>query len=408
MPRRVERGTVLVTDSGRGSALAIIRSLGRAGYRVIAADCEPQNAGFRSRYTSERMLYPDPVDSPLACVDALVTAAREQRVDLVIPVTDSVLLPLSAERERFEGGAKLALPNAEALQVVTQKEQTITLASRLGVPTPGTHFVQSVEQAREFGGSLGWPLVLKPQISRKFDAQSPIDSFTVAYARDSEDLCRRMEAFEGRCGVLLQEYCAGEGQGVELLLHEGRALAAFQHRRLREVPITGGASAFRESVPLDPLLLDYSLRLMGELRWTGLAMVEFKSSRSGPRLMEINGRVWGSLPLAVRSGMDFPRKLAELYLEGPPTGTQLDTDYRHGVRARNLKLDLVWMASVIVGRRRYPFLPSPKRSQAVAAAFGLLHPLAKWDAFTADDPWPVLADLRDVAQTFRSKLREPA
>ena len=38
-----------------------------------------------------------------------------------------------------------------------------------------------------------------------------------------------------------------------------------------------------------------------------------------PVLMEINGRVWGSLPLAVRSGMDFPRKLVELYLDGPPT-----------------------------------------------------------------------------------------
>jgi predicted ATP-grasp superfamily ATP-dependent carboligase len=215
-----------------------------------------------------------------------------------------------------------------------------------------------------------------------------------------------MAQFEGRCPVLLQEYCAGAGDGVELLLHEGRPLAAFQHRRLREVPITGGASAFRESVPLDPLLLDYSTRLLRELRWTGLAMVEFKSSAGGPRLMEINGRVWGSLPLAVRSGMDFPRRLAELTLNGPPPDGELDTSYRVGVRARNLKLDLVWIANVLLGRKHYSFLPAPRRAQAITALLELFHPQLKSDVFMLEDPWPGVAELRDVVRTFRGKLRE--
>ena len=68
--------------------------------------------------------------------------------------------------------------------------------------------------------------------------------------------------FEGRCAVLLQEYYRGSGQGVELLMHAGRPLAAFQHRRLREVPVNGGASAFRESVPLDGELYRHSVRLL--------------------------------------------------------------------------------------------------------------------------------------------------
>jgi predicted ATP-grasp superfamily ATP-dependent carboligase len=180
---------------------------------------------------------------------------------------------------------------------------------------------------------LGWPLVLKPQSSRLYHQNAGIDSFTVAYADGPERLAEQMAPFEGRCPVLLQEYCAGAGDGVELLLHEGRPLAAFQHRRLREVPITGGASAFRESVPLDPLLLDYSTRLLRELRWTGLAMVEFKSSVGGPRLMEINGRVWGSLPLAVRSGMDFPRLPRGRAGEEPEAGPGLDCERAAGTQA---------------------------------------------------------------------------
>ena len=59
-PRTEPGATVLVTDAGRGSALAIIRSLGRRGYRVIAADCERESGGFRSRYAAETLLYPDP------------------------------------------------------------------------------------------------------------------------------------------------------------------------------------------------------------------------------------------------------------------------------------------------------------------------------------------------------------
>jgi predicted ATP-grasp superfamily ATP-dependent carboligase len=249
-------------------------------------------------------------------------------------------------------------------------------------------------------------LVLKPQASRLYHQNAGIDSFTVAYADGPERLAEQMAQFEGRCPVLLQEYCAGAGDGVELLLHEGRPLAAFQHRRLREVPITGGASAFRESVPLDPLLLDYSTRLLRELRWTGLAMVEFKSSAGGPRLMEINGRVWGSLPLAVRSGMDFPRHLAELTLNGPPPDGELDTSYRVGVRARNLKLDLVWIANVLLGRKHYSFLPAPRRTQAITALLELFHPRLKSDVFMLEDPWPGVAELRDVVRTFRGKLRE--
>ena len=41
-----------------------------------------------------------------------------------------------------------------------------------------------------------------------------------------------------------------------------------QHRRLREIPIHGGASALRESVPLDPLLYDYAVKLLEALDWT--------------------------------------------------------------------------------------------------------------------------------------------
>jgi predicted ATP-grasp superfamily ATP-dependent carboligase len=400
------RPTILVTDAGRGSAISIIRSLGRKGWHVIAADADHRSPGFRSRYIQERLLYPPPETAPRELVTTLLQTARDRQVDLIIPVTDAIILPLSESRAEFEGVCAVAMPDAATLEVVTNKLKTVELAERLGVPTPRSALVHTAREAVERGPTLGWPVVLKPQVSRLYRGQAAIEAFTVCYAENPERLAEQMARFEGRCAVLLQEYYCGSGQGVELLMHQGQPLAAFQHRRLREVPLNGGASAFRESVPLDTDLYRHSVRLLEALNWTGLAMVEFKVGAGGPKLMEINGRVWGSLPLAVRSGMDFPGRLAELYLYGPPTPPATESRYRVGVRARNLELDMVWIASVLRGKRRYPFLTMPSRREAVAALLGLLNPAYKFDILSLEDPRPGLAEIVKIVGKFGGKLKE--
>ena len=108
---------VLVTDAARGSAIAFIRSLGRRGIEVIAGDHRPRAPGFRSRYAAQRLLYPDPAASPDTMIEQLLDEAARREVDLVVPVSDEVLLPLSAARDRFSGICELALPDAGAPQL---------------------------------------------------------------------------------------------------------------------------------------------------------------------------------------------------------------------------------------------------------------------------------------------------
>jgi predicted ATP-grasp superfamily ATP-dependent carboligase len=394
---------VLVTDAARGSAIAFIRSLGRHGVQVIAADHRPRSPGFRSRYASERLLYPDPAVAPEAAIEELLDAAQRRRVDLIVPVTDEVLLPLSAARERFAGVCALALPDPDALATVTDKRETLALGRLLGVPTPRTAVVHSVDEALTAAAELGWPVVVKPVASRVY-RNGAVEVLQVAYADGMRKLAEQVMRLDGRCAALLQEYWPGEGVGVELLADRGRPLAAFQHRRLHEVPITGGASALRESVELDAELYGHARRLLAALRWTGLAMVEFRIGPQGPVLMEINGRIWGSLPLAVKSGVDFPLRLLELHL-----GRRLDarSDGRPvaGVRSRNLGLELVWIASVLRRRRPYPFLPAPRRRDALTAALRLPWPRDGFDVLCRDDPLPAVAELAAVTTRLARKAR---
>jgi len=189
-------------------------------------------------------------------------------------------------------------------------------------------------------------------------------------------------------------------------MNRGRPLAAFAHRRRREIPLTGGASSYRESIPLDPRLFTWSVRLLEAIQWTGLAMVEFKVGPERMELMEVNGRIWGSLPLAVASGMDFPALLARLLLDGEDAVPELlENDYRLGLRCRDLQRDALWIAAVLAQQKRYDFFPLPSRLRALRALLGWLNPRRKSDLLVWDDPLPGLLELPRLAPRLREKVR---
>jgi protein-tyrosine phosphatase len=86
----------------------------------------------------------------------------------------------------------------------------------------------------------------------------------------------------------------------------------MMHRRIREDPITGGPSTCAKTIH-ETDLLHTGKRLLDELNWNGIAMVEFKRNHEGKIfLMEINPKFWGSLDLAISSGVDFPSLVAEI------------------------------------------------------------------------------------------------
>jgi predicted ATP-grasp superfamily ATP-dependent carboligase len=132
--------------------------------------------------------------------------------------------------------------------------------------------------------------------------------------------------------ILLQRRIVGPGSGIFLLVWDGKLVASFAHRRLREKPPAGGVSVYSESVPADPMLVEQGFRLLCHFGWQGVAMLEFKTDRSTGRryLMEVNGRLWGSLQLAVDAGVDFPALLVGCALGDTP----VSPGYRVGMRNR--------------------------------------------------------------------------
>jgi predicted ATP-grasp superfamily ATP-dependent carboligase len=201
---------------------------------------------------------------------------------------------------------------------------------------------------------------------------------------------------------MIQERVIGPGTGVFLLCDHGRLLTGFAHRRLREKPPSGGVSVLSESIPLDRHLRDEAMSLLGPLGWHGVAMVEYKQDcRTGRHvLMEVNGRFWGSLQLAVDAGIDFPYLCYRLALGEP---VDLPPVYTVGVKSRWLLGDLDHLLIRLRGRRRES-LPTESSRLRALVEFLSRPKRGSQDVFRRDDPRPMFHELWQYLRTlFGSK-----
>ena len=141
------RRRILVTDARRGAAVAMIRSLGRSGAEVIAADSEGRSPGFYSRHAADRLRYPSPRTDPEGALSVLLRAAEQREVDLIVPCGDELTLLLSDERERFTDVCALALPDRDSYATTQDKLATLELAREHDVPVPRTTVVSTASRA---------------------------------------------------------------------------------------------------------------------------------------------------------------------------------------------------------------------------------------------------------------------
>jgi predicted ATP-grasp superfamily ATP-dependent carboligase len=267
-------GSALVLDGHKVHALDIVRTLGRAGISVAVGASHADAIAFGSRFATRCEVYPDPALDAEAFVGWLAAELGKGSCDLVIPVTDVTVIPISRNLERLQRFCAIATPPFDVLEQVTDKRRTLDVARRVGVPHPATVVVHDVGGLERLG-SWRFPVVCKPMTSGVWSATGYV-GMQVFYALDEQELRREVSRCLPTCPVMLQEYRRGAGVGVEVLARDGVILQAFQHQRLHELPLTGGGSTYRMSVPVDPMLLDYASRLLAAIGWTGVAMVEFR------------------------------------------------------------------------------------------------------------------------------------
>lgn len=332
--------SILVTDGDQRAALAVTRSLGRQGLRVVVGAESARSLAGVSRHCSSNFKYPSPLADAEGFVDAIASAVDRFEVGTIIPISDSTTRLLAEERARFRSSVVAGVPRWEAYDLVSDKYRLMRLAVELGVPIPATVFVPDGDVSAVLHEIRRYPVVVKPGRSILHEGDRWVKT-SVHFVSNSDEL---LELYRQtpylRYPSLVQERVAGEGQGLFGYFDEGRACALFAHRRVREKPPAGGVSVFRESLPLPKPMTEHAVRLLQHVKWNGVAMVEFKVERDSkiPMLMEINGRFWGSLQLAIDAGVDFPCLLYRAS-SGVPVSVP-DNSYRAGTKSRWLLGDI--------------------------------------------------------------------
>jgi predicted ATP-grasp superfamily ATP-dependent carboligase len=335
---------VFVTDGDQRATLALVRGLGREGIAVTVGSDGATSLAGSSRYCAKKVRYPSPLEHMEAFQTALVDEMLNGRYRVLFPMSDITMLLVAQMRQALTPLVRLPIPNLNQIELAQDKRHIVLLALQLGIACPETFLLREGESLADVARRVCYPVVIKPRFSR-FLRNGKWVFGNVQYAHDAEALAARYhESHRQIPEPLVQEKIEGEGRGVFLLVWNGELKAAFCHRRLREKPPWGGVSVYRESIPSDNELMEKSFALLRALGWQGPAMVEFKMDRRGgpAKLMEVNGRFWGSLQLAIDAGINFPLLLYRL-ANGEDVPAQFN--YRIGVKSRWLlgDLDHLWI-----------------------------------------------------------------
>lgn len=381
---------VVVPEVSAGSTLACVRSLGKRGVPVIVVADDPNAPSFRSKYASETRLVPSPEEDLAGYRDALLEMAARADVRTIVPLWEPDAYILSKHRSAFDRHVSIPLPPYDTVAGVQDWLVLKESALAAGTPIPETRSVDEWDRwDRE--------TVVKPRYSIVVEdgrATFPDVQFFEAGEKPDVD---RLIAEMGHVPIA-QEFVPGVECGFFALFEGGDPIVTFQHRRVRSYTYAGGASVYRESVA-DPELERVGTELLAHLDWHGPAMVECKrDERDGAfKLMEINPRFWGSLPLACAAGVDFPYLYYQLAKGNRPRAA---SGYATGVGSHVLRGEVSYLNSVLT--REYDHVERPDPLTVLGEILWSLYEQPHFDYFDIGDPGPFVRDFRNTLATLTS------
>jgi predicted ATP-grasp superfamily ATP-dependent carboligase len=399
---------IFVLDGNENQAVACVRSLSRAGHSVVVGSTFSWSKAGWSRYADGTFTYPAPDRDPLAFVKHIAAEMQKHPQSLILPMTELSMLPLSEHRELiFSAGGRLLLPSHSTVLQAFDKRHTTSLAASLGIATPHTWLINSAAEADQIAEAISYPVVLKPRRSNQIDEDGQLSATgKPLYATNAQEFRSAYGSIARRSSsTLVQEFVEGVGSGYFALMRDGEVRAEFFHRRIRDVRPTGSGSSLRVSIAPQPELRNAGLAVLQALRWHGVAMVEFRVRPDGrPVFVEVNGRFWTSLPLAIHAGVDFPALLVRMAETGDVTAP---AGYREGVRCRWFLGDVRHLVETFAGPPAGFPGNFPKR---LPTLLSFLKPVrgTYHDNFSIEDPLPEVGDwLHFAAHRVPGFLRKP-
>lgn len=277
---------LLVTGAGGPAAVSFLRSLADEPVRLHAVDIDPYAAGLYLVPEDRRAIVPRG-DAP-DFVDELVRRCLDWGISLLVPTVECELGPVTEALERFEAAGVLVLVQPAPVLDATLDKWAMAERCRDLVPLPATWLLD----AGFTPDGTAFPLIVKPRCGS--------GSQGVRVVHDAAELAR-----VPRDGSLIaQELLPGAEYSVDVLCRrDGTVVAAVPRERLK---VDSGVAVTARTLH-HPELEALTARLARSLGFNGVANVQWRLDGAGrPRLLEVNPRLPGTMPLTVASGVHMP------------------------------------------------------------------------------------------------------
>lgn len=281
---------ILLTGAGGPSAISVWKSLS-AEHELHMADMDPCAAGLYLVAADRRLLVPRGDDPGF--VPAVLEACKARGIDVLLPTVDSELLPLALARGDVER-LGIALPICPLACLRDCRDKHALLSRLEGMaPVPDSEpLTQDVA-----GRTNRFPRFVKPRLG--------------AGSRGAAKVTRRedLDALPKDGSYLLQEYLPGEEYSVDVYVRgDGHVIAAVPRERMKTD--SGVAVTARTVKAAD--VIEAAVRVARAIGVRYVANVQFKRAADGVfKLLEVNPRFPGTLPLTIAAGVDMPKLLVD-------------------------------------------------------------------------------------------------
>jgi predicted ATP-grasp superfamily ATP-dependent carboligase len=278
---------VLLTNGESAKTLACMRGLAKKKVKVYVTGYSKKAPSFYSKYC-EKGFKISKISNENKFLNQIISIIKEEKINVLIPINSEETMFLSKYKNEIEKYCSFPFQPFQLMEEIDDKAKLMKLAQKLKVPAPENYNLKNVQ----------FPCVFKLTTSSSNKG--------LIYINNKNQLNSAIK--NNKKGFILQQKIHGQGCGVSFLYKNGKMLSYFAHKRLREYPITGGPSTYRQGFN-DMEIVKLGKKILDHVKWHGLAMVEFKKTKEGYKLIEINPRIWGSINQSILSGVNFPYQL---------------------------------------------------------------------------------------------------
>lgn len=385
--------TAIITCAETRQSLSATRALGRSGVAVAVSARKRPSLAMWSRFASSTFLTEDPKVNPEGYVEHLADELRGRYATCVLSSRDNAWWAMSRFREYLPIVARRILPPHYSVVRALDHEALYHFAESLGIACAKLIPITKEAIEANMWPSFSYPVRIRPSIALAEHDEAPINNPRLV-ASSKNHLLRLIDLHPWlKNGFLLSDYTAVRSLAYFGVAQKGQILVEGFQERLNEFAPHNEISTLTQTIQPILSVRKSSQTLLSALQWQGPFKVDFiKDARGSYRLVSLVGRLWGSLELAVRSGVNIPL-ISYRLAQGTLTKDLLKN------AAPNIQVR--WLMGDVMAKLARP-------TKLIFSMGGMLKTLGQrftkkdaphitsyYDVFDLDDPMPFLYELQN-------------